>query len=178
MKNVMARAWEIARAAAKKYGGRPVEYMRGGAVKGAWQEEKVDPIVPPKTLPFIKYKVWAGQTAHTALYFALEHAFDNWAMISGESWILIPENVTSDFDIDLSRYPDFLNGEDYSTDYVMKKLQDMDLFGSGIEWVTAEDSGIFVYSDIYSKYKQKGGTDSDLYERVKEYRSDDTDETY
>ena len=111
----MARAWEIAREAAKKFGGRPVEYMWGGAIKEAWKEKKAetdDPIVPLEKLPFIPYSVWAGPP-HTDLYFDLEHAFEGWTMISGESWILKPENVTSNFDIDLSRYPDFTNGDDY-----------------------------------------------------------------
>lgn len=35
---VMKRAWEIARAAATIYGGKAIEYIRGGAVKMAWRE--------------------------------------------------------------------------------------------------------------------------------------------
>lgn len=35
---VMTRAWEIAKAAAVIFGGRPVDYIYGGAVKMAWAE--------------------------------------------------------------------------------------------------------------------------------------------
>lgn len=39
MKEVMCKAWEIAKNAAKKFGGRAIEYI-GGALKMAWEMAK------------------------------------------------------------------------------------------------------------------------------------------
>lgn len=39
MKTIMTNAWEIARNAAKKFGGKAIEYI-GGALKMAWQAAK------------------------------------------------------------------------------------------------------------------------------------------
>lgn len=44
MKNVMTRAWEIAKGAAIKFGGKAVEYI-SGALKMAWEEIKNTPSV-------------------------------------------------------------------------------------------------------------------------------------
>lgn len=59
--NIMKRAWEIAKAAAVIFGGRPVDYIYGGAVKMAWAEAehksatKEDKI---KALEDVGFKRW------------------------------------------------------------------------------------------------------------------------
>ena len=59
--NVMKRAWEIAKAAAVIFGGRPVDYIYGGAVKMAWAEAEHKPATKEdkiKALEDMGFKRW------------------------------------------------------------------------------------------------------------------------
>lgn len=53
---VMSRAWEIARAAATIFGGRPIEYIRGGAVKMAWAEASHKPATKAQLIEALEAK--------------------------------------------------------------------------------------------------------------------------
>lgn len=53
---VMSRAWEIARAAATIFGGRPIEYIRGGAVKMAWAEAGHKPATKEQLIEALEAK--------------------------------------------------------------------------------------------------------------------------
>ena len=53
---VMSRAWEIARAAATIFGGRPIEYIRGGAVKMAWAEAGHKPATKDQLIEALEAK--------------------------------------------------------------------------------------------------------------------------
>lgn len=56
MKDIMRRAWAIARAAATIYGGKPVEYMRGGALKMAWAEAGGKPATKEQLIAALEAK--------------------------------------------------------------------------------------------------------------------------
>lgn len=59
--DIMKRAWEIAKAAAVIFGGRPVDYIYGGAVKMAWAEAEHKPATKEdkiKALEDMGFKRW------------------------------------------------------------------------------------------------------------------------
>lgn len=63
--NIMKRAWEIAKAAAVIFGGRPVDYIYGGAVKMAWAEAEHKPATKEdkiKALEDMGFKRWQKGT--------------------------------------------------------------------------------------------------------------------
>lgn len=58
---VMTRAWRIARAAATIFGGNAIEYIRGGALKMAWNEAEHKPATKEdkiKALEDMGFKRW------------------------------------------------------------------------------------------------------------------------
>ena len=63
--NIMKRAWQIAKAAAVIFGGRPVDYIYGGAVKMAWAEAEHKPATKEdkiKALEAMGFKRWQKGT--------------------------------------------------------------------------------------------------------------------
>lgn len=59
--NIMKRAWEIAKAAAVIFGGRPVDYIYGGAVKMAWTEAEHKPATKEEKIQALEamgFKRW------------------------------------------------------------------------------------------------------------------------
>lgn len=63
--DIMKRAWEIAKAAAVIFGGRPVDYIYGGAVKMAWAEAEHKPATKEdkiKALEDMGFKRWQKGT--------------------------------------------------------------------------------------------------------------------
>lgn len=63
--DIMKRAWEIAKAAAVIFGGRPVDYIYGGAVKMAWAEAEHKPATKEdkiKALEGMGFKRWQKGT--------------------------------------------------------------------------------------------------------------------
>lgn len=72
MKKVMVRAWEIARAAAAKFGGSAVEYM-SGALRQAWAETKKVTIVTSSGSR--KHKSWVAKIDGTDARYGFKRTF-------------------------------------------------------------------------------------------------------
>lgn len=72
MKEVMCKAWKIARNAAKKFGGKAIEYI-GGALKMAWEMAKK---LTEKQIEILESKGFNRWTKYgkDRLYFDLEKA--------------------------------------------------------------------------------------------------------
>lgn len=81
MKNVMTRAWEIAKAGAAKFGGKVKEYF-AAALKMAWAEARKATIVTSSGSR--KHKSWVAKIVGKHPKFKLERQFlveqdDEWA---------------------------------------------------------------------------------------------------
>lgn len=72
MKKVMVRAWEIARAAAAKFGGSAVEYM-SEALRQAWAENKKVTIVTSSGSR--KHKSWVAKIDGTDARYGFKRTF-------------------------------------------------------------------------------------------------------
>lgn len=72
MKKVMVRAWEIARAAAAKFGGSAVEYM-SEALRQAWAENKKVTIVTSSGSR--NHKSWVARIDGTDARFGFKRTF-------------------------------------------------------------------------------------------------------
>lgn len=75
MKEVMCKAWEIAKKAAKKWGGKAIEYI-GGALKMAWEKAKGLSEKQIETLMSKGFNRWTTDDGkHDRLYLNIyEHA--------------------------------------------------------------------------------------------------------
>lgn len=77
MKNVMTRAWEIAKEAVAKFGGKVKEYF-ALSLKIAWEEIKVPTSVTVELVSGSrKYKSWVAEIVGTHAKFKFERNFVN-----------------------------------------------------------------------------------------------------
>lgn len=162
---IMQQAWAQARAAAKKYGGRPIQYIWGGTLSEAWKAAKLTPdsvVVDPRDLPYLGYYTWSKDKV---IYHNLEKgASDN----PTSSSFLMVNWRPDDYDADVRKYKEWVNCDDYSSDEVCKMLSMSpenffnDINGRKVRYIPYTEinglteglgTGLFVYSDLYEQYK-------------------------
>lgn len=88
MRNVMVRAWEIAKEAAAKFGGSAKEYI-AGALRMAWKEAKAPKYVTLELrAPNRKSKTWVAAIVGTHPVFKFERKFINPDVYGEHTWTL------------------------------------------------------------------------------------------
>lgn len=88
MRNVMVRAWEIAKKAAVKFGGSAKEYI-AGALRMAWKEVKAPKYATLELrAPNRKSKTWVAAIVGTHPVFKFERKFINPDVYGEYTWTL------------------------------------------------------------------------------------------
>ena len=135
-------AWQKAREAAEKYGGKAYQYflIKGENVIKDEQIEWDKLIVDPNDLPFLKWRVWSKK--YSTLYKELER--ESKQQDSFHSWLIL--NIADDdFDMRFSNYKSWESSEQITNEHVIMEQK---------EFKYLAYNNTFVYLELYEAYKK------------------------
>lgn len=163
---VFKKAWQAAREAEKKYGGKASQYfsVKGknvlSDVYGKTPSKDVlakDVIVEQKDLPYLIWDEWHKN--FRTLYNALEYESK---LKDSSSSFLILNFADDDFDIDIKKYEGWQSTHMFKKTRVIAELKDAWKTINGKDVTYLPDVDRFVYMDPYEILKNAGYSDQDI----------------
>lgn len=163
---IFKKAWQAAREAAKKYGGKASRYFQKKgqnvlsdaygktASKDALAKEV---IVKQQDLPYLKWDEWHKD--FRTLYNELERESK---LASSSDSFLILNFADDDFDIDIKKYKSWQSSEMFKKNQVIAELKDAWKRINGEDVTYLADVDYFVYMEPYETLKHAGYSNQDI----------------
>lgn len=145
-------AWQKAREAAEKYGGKAYQYflIKGENVIKDEQNDWGKIVVDPNDLPYLPWRTWSKK--YPSLYHQLER--ESKLASSSQSWLIL--NIADDdFDMRFSNYKSWVSTKEITNEHVIIEQKESWQKINGKEVKYLASSNTFVYLESYEAYKKE-----------------------